>query len=735
VPNWIDLVWAAIGCSAATLALIHLHIGLRLREGRLHRAFSLFAASIAVSAALEWMLMHASTPAEYAALLRWEVAVILPMSLAMLYLVNALSPGPRWLFVAIVATRIGATVANFTTGDNLAFREVEALQEITLWGGQTVVTAIGTTNPWVALGQVNNLLLQVFTAVVIVRLLRQPASADRARKLRVLLAALGFMLFAVFWNAVAIWQGEPVPLMLSPPFLAIALVMAYELNSEVLRSAELARALRVAESNLRSNEGDLALAERAAGLGVWSWDTSSDTAMVSPRGLQLLGFAPDAKPTLAEIHESIEPQDLFQLRQIVASTRGGPSNEFSAELRLKRPPDEQRWIAVHGQVETDADTRARRLHGVMFDVSDRHRVDSHFQLLVSASPAAMLLVDAEGRIVLANVAAGTVCGCDAGELVGMQVDELVPDRQRGRHGGLRRGFGEAATRRIMSEQREVGLRRTDGEVVPVRVSLNPVSSGGMRFVIAVIEDLRERLAKDRELTRQRDALAHYARVGMMSELSGSLAHELNQPLAAILSNAQASKRFLDRAEPDLAEVGEGLVQIIDSGKRAGEIIRRMRAMLRKDEPQFVPLDLNDVVHDVLRLVHSDLIDHQVAVVQDLADNLPRVRGDRVQLQQVILNLVRNARDAMLGLADGRQLTLRTRAMPDGVTLQVADVGHGIPDADLERIFVPFVSSKADGLGFGLSLCRSLIEVHGGRIWATNNAPAGATVHLSLPALG
>lgn len=733
--HWIDLLWLSMACLAGLLAVLHLGLSARLRDPALHFAFAVFAASIALSAALEWQMMRAPTPAAYATLLRWELVVIVPMSLALLYLINLLSPGPRWLFIAIVGTRIAATVANFATGDCLSFREIHGLQQIPLWGGDSVVRAIGTVNPWVVLGQANNVLLAVFTVVALLRLLRQPASIERARKLRILGAALAVMLFAMLWNIPMIWLGVQVPAMLSPPFLGIALVMGYELSSEILRAAELARALQIAESSLRSSQQGLALAERAAGLGTWRWDPLAGEIAISQRGVQMLGFEPGTTPTLADITAGMEPPDLARLRQIVGQAQRESASEFSAEFRMHRPDGGQRWIAIHGQIERDSGSADPRVHGVMFDVSERRSVDEHFQLVVSASPTAMLLVDEGGEIVLANAAAGDVSGYAVDELVGMPVDGLLPEEQRARHGEQRSAYGNEATQRMMNGQREVGLRRKDGTRVPIQVALKPVQSAGRQFVIAAIDDLRERRARELEISQQRDALAHYARVGMLSELSGSLAHELNQPLAAILSNAQASLRFLNRTSPDLDEVREGLTQIVASDKHAGEVIRRLRAMLRKERVDFVRLQLNDVVRDVLGIMHADLLTHRIVVREQLAPDLPMILGDRVQLQQVVLNLITNASEAMRELADARQLTLRTQSVEGGVGLQVSDVGPGIPEAELARIFQPYVSTKPDGIGFGLALCASLVTAHGGKLWASNNTGGGATLHLFLPAAG
>ncbi|HWS28226.1 MAG TPA: ATP-binding protein, partial [Xanthomonadales bacterium] len=243
------------------------------------------------------------------------------------------------------------------------------------------------------------------------------------------------------------------------------------------------------------------------------------------------------------------------------------------------------------------------------------------------------------------------------------------------------------------------------------------------------------LSREREHAMQRAALAHVARVGMLAELSGSLAHEINQPLAAILSNAQASQRFIARPEPDIGEVQDGLREIVDNAKRAGEVIRRLRAMLRKEPADFSLLDVNENIRGVLQLLHSEMIERGVVVEANYADGLPRINGDRVQLQQVLLNLIVNAADAMAATQPPRRISVSTRLDRASVLVEVSDLGPGVPEADHERIFQAFVSSKPSGLGFGLALSKTLIEAHGGRIWVSNNADGGACFHVCLPLAG
>ncbi|WP_437760083.1 hybrid sensor histidine kinase/response regulator [Sorangium sp. So ce1389] len=260
------------------------------------------------------------------------------------------------------------------------------------------------------------------------------------------------------------------------------------------------------------------------------------------------------------------------------------------------------------------------------------------------------------------------------------------------------------------------------------------------------EELRaanERLARELELTRTaelkvqkaQDELAHLNRVSAMSELAASLAHELSQPLAAILSNAQAAERLLAHAPPDIAEARAALADIMADDRRAGQVIQRMRAMLRKGELSVAALDLDELIREVVRLMASAALLAGTTVQIELASGLPRVRGDGIQLQQVLLNLLVNALDAVARCPpEARLVVVRTRRADAGqVELSVADSGDGIAPADLERVFEPFFTSKPQGLGVGLAISRSIVEAHGGRLWAEHSPGEGATFRCALPA--
>ena len=244
------------------------------------------------------------------------------------------------------------------------------------------------------------------------------------------------------------------------------------------------------------------------------------------------------------------------------------------------------------------------------------------------------------------------------------------------------------------------------------------------------------LAREEALRRSRVQLAHVTRVTMLGELAASIAHEVNQPLAAISANGEACLRWMNRPQPDLEEARSAVASLLEASAHATGVIRRIRALARRSDPQYAALDLNEVVLETVELVRRELHQQQVALTLELASGLPFAYADRVQLQQVIINLLMNAVQAMAGRPAGAALLLRTGCQDDGaLQVTVADSGPGIAEADLPRLFEAFFSTKADGMGMGLPICRSIIETHGGRIWAEGRAEpmGGAALAFSLPA--
>jgi PAS domain S-box-containing protein len=278
--------------------------------------------------------------------------------------------------------------------------------------------------------------------------------------------------------------------------------------------------------------------------------------------------------------------------------------------------------------------------------------------------------------------------------------------------------------------------RRDGTQVMVasRWSLQRDEEGRPAGVLETNNDITRRRQAEELLSKAQAELAHVTRVMTLGEITASIAHEVNQPLAAVVMSGNACRRWLDADPPNLDEARQAAQRIIDNGNRASDVIRRIRSLLQRQAPEKRSLDVNDVVRDTLALTRSELTRQHVSVRTELQQALPPVLGDHVGLQQVLVNLILNGLDAMVGVTSSpRVLTIRTRAdAARGVEVEVRDLGKGLDPEHPNRIFDPFFSTKPGGLGMGLSISRSIVEAHGGRLWATPNEEAGATLHFTLP---
>ncbi|MDB5376235.1 MAG: multi-sensor signal transduction histidine kinase [Rubritepida sp.] len=300
---------------------------------------------------------------------------------------------------------------------------------------------------------------------------------------------------------------------------------------------------------------------------------------------------------------------------------------------------------------------------------------------------------------------------------------------------------------IMAELRRTGRwegelmhRRRDGSQVIVASRWSLQERGSSFAVLETNTDITAHRHAESQTRQAQASLAHVSRVATMGELTASIAHEVNQPLAAIVAHGEAALRWLNRPVPELEEVRLGLERIIGDGRRAADVIQRLRALARKDEPQRVPLDLREVIRGILPLVQPEIRHHRVALRLELPE-LPAVIGDKVQLQQVIINLVMNGIQAMALVADKpRALTIEVHEEAgehpgERIVIEVSDTGPGIAADKLDQLFEAFYSTKPDGMGIGLSICRSIIAAHGGRIWASAREGGGASFHIALPVAG
>jgi PAS domain S-box-containing protein len=370
--------------------------------------------------------------------------------------------------------------------------------------------------------------------------------------------------------------------------------------------------------------------------------------------------------------------------------------------------------------------------------SDLQEREAKIRRLVDSNIIGVVIWDLQGRIIEANEAFLDIVGYAREDLLSgrMRWTELTPAEWRGSDELIIAELKAVGT----LQPREKEYFRKDGSRVPVLVAralFEWKPDEGVSFVIDMTDRKRaeEKLrASEQRLLDAQMELAHVNRVTTMGELAASIAHETNQPLAGVVANAEAGLRWLNRGIPDLAAARRSLEWIIDDGNRASEVIRRVRALANKTNNEKVPLNVNDVIGETIALVQRELSNHRVALRTELAPALPAILGDRVQLQQVLINLVMNGLEAMQSVTDRpRELVIRSHGGEAHLVLvTVTDSGAGISAENADRLFNAFFTTKSSGMGMGLSICRSIIEAHGGRMSAANNVGPGAKFEFTLP---
>ncbi len=357
--------------------------------------------------------------------------------------------------------------------------------------------------------------------------------------------------------------------------------------------------------------------------------------------------------------------------------------------------------------------------------------EAKIRRLVDSNIIGIFLWDFEGQIREANEAFLNMVGYDHEELVAGRIrwTDLTPPDWRDRDARwIQEHKMSGALRPIEKE-----YFRKDGSRVPVLIGAATFEEDGNQGVAFVL-DLTERKRAEEALRQLESDLAHMNRLSIMGELTASLAHEITQPIATARNNARAAMRFLDRSPPDLSEVGEAVECIVADADRAGDIIDRIRDQIKKAPPRKAYFDLNKAINEVIVLARSEITKNGVSVQTRLTQGVAPVRGDRVQLQQVVLNLILNAVEAMSSVEAGaRELLITSEQNQTGdVLVAVRDSGPGIDPEHLERVFEAFYTTKSSGTGMGLSICRSIINAHGGRLWGEANEPRGAVFQFTLP---
>jgi len=489
-----------------------------------------------------------------------------------------------------------------------------------------------------------------------------------------------------------------------------------------------------AEAALRASEERMNLAAEAANLAMWEWDVLKDEIWMTDKGRALFGFEPDQPVDYAVLTEQVYPEDRAARDAAIKralETRG----EYAMEYRVPLPDGTLRWIGTRGHCMDVGNSKGIRLLGVSMDVTAQKQAQERFRLVVEASPNGILLVNAQGHIVLVNACVEKLFGYGREEFIGQRVELLVPERFRGEHPAHRAGFHAAPAARAMGAGRELFARRKDGTEFPVEIGISPIQSPEGTLVLSVIVDITERKQGEAEARQHREELAHLSRVAIMGEMAGSLAHELGQPLGAIVTNAGTALRLLARDRLSGEQLREVLQDIVADGRRASEVIHTIKGMGRKEEGARQLLHLNDVIAEVLRLMRSDALAHDCTVLTELHPAVPKVEANLVQLQEVFLNLIVNAFEASKEVPRvQRRVIIRTERDGDGaVRACVRDFGTGLPAEKPERVFDRFFSTKREGMGIGLFIARAIVVAHGGTLYAENAEGGGAQFWLRLPA--
>ena len=359
--------------------------------------------------------------------------------------------------------------------------------------------------------------------------------------------------------------------------------------------------------------------------------------------------------------------------------------------------------------------------------------EAHLQSILATVPDAMIVIDEAGLIQSFSLAAERLFGWSADEVRGRNVDMLMPAPYQAQHDSYLKRYRDTGEKRIIGVGRVVVGQRRDGSDFPMELSVGEMRSNDRRYFTGFIRDLTERQKTEGRLQDLQSELVHIGRLSALGEMSSALAHELNQPLSAVGNYINGARRLMDSGAPSEA-VREGLEKAAVQTLRAGEIIRRLRDFVQKGETDRRMESLSKLVEEACALALLGVKDADIRVAIRLDQHHDEILADRVQIQQVLLNLIRNGVDAMMDGAE-RRLVISSKAIDgDMVQVSVSDTGGGMAPEVLDKLFQPFVTTKPQGMGVGLSICRTIVESHGGRIWPEANVPRGTVFHFTLPAI-
>ena len=477
-----------------------------------------------------------------------------------------------------------------------------------------------------------------------------------------------------------------------------------------------------------------------SGIGIWDLDLSTGDLFWSDATRRLFDVPLHEAVSLELFLSKLAPDDRERTRTALQRTIEGGS-KFDFQYCIGEQSGGSHWVRARGGLVRNADGAPARVCGVVLDIDDQKQLEaalrareSHLHSILETIPDAMIVIDEHGIMQRFSSAAERLFGLPESEAIGLNVNTLMPEPDRGRHDGYLQRYKSSGERHIIGIGRIVTGKRRDGSTFPMRLSVGEMNAGGERYFTGFVRDLTEHQKTQAKLQELQSELFHVSRLSAMGEMASALAHELSQPLAAISNYMKGSRRLLEsNGTPDIPRVEMALDRAAEQALRAGQIIRRLRDFVSRRESEKRVESLAKLVEEAGALGLSGAREQNVMLRFQLDPDCDRVLVDRVQIQQVLVNLFRNALEAMADSPRRELVAASTHASDDMIEISVMDTGHGFSDTTAGNLFQTFFTTKETGMGVGLSISRSIVEAHGGRMWAETNESGGATFRLTLPA--
>ncbi|WP_085962802.1 sensor protein FixL [Bradyrhizobium sp. ORS 285] len=476
---------------------------------------------------------------------------------------------------------------------------------------------------------------------------------------------------------------------------------------------------------------------QALGFGAWDLDLATGDFYWSATTRKLFGVETDQPVTYGSFLALLAAGDRAPVEAAIEHARH-QGTWFDMSFKV---PNGGHWIRVLAGVVPGDDGQPRHLRGIALDIDQEKRLEEalrlreqHFRSILDTVPDAMIVIDGGGIIQFFSAAAERMFGYSEEEAVGLDVSELMPEPDRSRHAGYLTRYHGTRERHIIGIGRIVTGRRRDGTSFPMHLSIGEMQSGGKPYFTGFAHDLTEHQQTQARLRELQSELVHVSRLSAMGEMASALAHELNQPLAAISNYMKGSRRLLSGSnDPNTAKIESAMDRAAEQAIRAGQIIRRLRDFVSRGESEKRVESLSKLIEEAGALGLAGAREQNVQLRFQLNPDADLVLADRVQIQQVLVNLFRNALEAM-SHSKRRELAATNRKVSDDlIEVAVSDTGTGFHDDVMPNLFKTFFTTKDTGMGVGLSISRSIIEAHGGRMWAENNEAGGATFRFTLPA--